>query len=111
MPELDPLPSCTVRVHQLDPTVAELRVEFVNLPADVEVRGRLMGPRCLGMSTVEVAYPLRPCKPGVYSVLIPEPIFWTAERPCIYEGPAEFRRNGQIVGTLAVSVGIRPAAA
>jgi len=27
---------------------------------EAEVRGRLMGPRCLFAETVEVAYPLRP---------------------------------------------------
>ena len=56
MPELDPLPSYTVRVHRLDPTLAELHIEFADLPADVEVRGRLIGPCCPGSSTIEVAY-------------------------------------------------------
>jgi hypothetical protein len=109
MSEIDPLHSYTVRVHRLDPTLAELHIEFANLPADVEVRGRLMGPRCPGMSTVEVAYRLQPLATGVYRVLIPEPVLWSADRPCVYEGPVEFRRKGQFIGRLAVSVGIRPA--
>jgi hypothetical protein len=109
MPELDPLPSCTVRVHRLDPTLAELRVEFSNLPADVEVRGRLMGPCCPGATTIEVAYHFRPQpgSPSVFKVLIPEPVFWTAEWPSVYAGPVEFRRDGQPVGSIAVSIGIR----
>jgi len=109
MPELDPLPTYTVRVHRLDPTLAELHIEFANLPDDVEVRGRLMGPRCPGVSTIEVAYYLRPERgsPSVYVVRIPEPVCWSPDRPCVYEGPVEFWRDGQPVGSIRVSVGIR----
>jgi hypothetical protein len=108
MSELDPLPSYSIRVHRLDPTVAELHIIFADLPAEVEVRGRLMGPRCPGVSTVEVAYHLRSHRPGVYQVLIPEPVWWSEERPCTYDGMVELRRHGAHVGTIAVSVGIRP---
>jgi hypothetical protein len=109
MPELDPLPTYTVRVHRLDPTLAELHIEFANLPADVEVRGRLMGPRCPGASTIEVAYYLQQERgsSSVFSVRIPEPLLWSADNPCVYEGPVEFVRNGQRVGMIRVSVGIR----
>ncbi len=109
MPDLDPLPTYTVCVHRLDPTLAELHIEFADLPADVEVRGRLMGPRCPGASTIEVAYYLRPERgaPSVYAVRIPEPVLWTADRPCVYEGPVEFVRDGQRVGSIRASVGIR----
>ena len=103
---LDPLPTYTVRVHRLDPTLAELRIEFADLPPDVEVRGRLMGPRCKGFSTVEVAYPIQMLAHPVFCVLIPEPIYWSAERPFVYEGPVEFRRDGELVGKIAVSFGI-----
>jgi hypothetical protein len=106
MSALDPLPSHTVRVHRLDPTLAELHLTFANLPEDVEVRGRLMGPRCPGTSTVEVAYPLQRLAPGVYRVRIPEPVLWSAERPCVYEGPMEFRRKADVIGTRVVSVGL-----
>lgn len=111
MPDLDPLPTYTVRVHRLDPTLAELHIEFAGLPTDVEVRGRLMGPRCPGMSTIEVAYYLRAERglPAVYSVRIPEPAYWSADQPCVYEGPVEFLRDGQRVGSTSVSVGIRAA--
>ena len=105
---LDPLPTYTVRIQRLDPALAELRIEFAGLPPDVEVRGRLMGPRCKGISTVEVAYPMRVVAHPVYCVLIPEPVCWSAERPFVYEGPVEFRRDGQMVGKIAVSFGIKP---
>ena len=113
MPALEPMPSYKVRVHRLDPTLAELRIEFADLPADVEVRGRLIGPCCPGSSTVEVAYQLRrqSGSAAIYKVLIPEPVFWTADRPCVYEGPVEFRRDGEVVGSIAISVGIRTTAA
>jgi hypothetical protein len=106
---LDPLPSYRVRVHRLDATLADLHIELTDLPADVEVFGRLMGPRCPGVSTVEVAYPLRPVAPAVYRALIPEPVLWTPEHPCVYEGPIELHRAGRLVGTIAVSLGIRAA--
>ena len=112
MAELDPLPTYTVRVHRLDPTLAELHIEFAGLPADVELRGRITGPRCPGASTIEVAYYL--CQergsPSVYVVRIPEPVCWSADRPCVYEGPVEFWRQGQRVGSMNLSVGIRDAA-
>jgi hypothetical protein len=111
MAELDPLPTYTVRVYRLDATLAELHIEFAGLPADVEVRGRLMGPRCPGVSTIEVAYYLRPQRgaSSLYVVRIPEPMCWSEERPSVYEGPVEFLRDGQAAGSIRVSVGIRDA--
>jgi hypothetical protein len=99
-----------VRVARLDATLADLLIHFTNLTAGVEILGRLVGPRCPGVSTVEVAYPLRPEAPAVCRAVIPDPVFWTPERPCLYEGPVEFRRDGQLVGTITVTIGIRAAA-
>ena len=110
MADLDPVPTYTVRIHKLDATLAELHIEFAHLSADVEVHGRLIGPRWPGVSTVEVAYKLR--KRGespTYQVLIPEPTLWSEDRPCVYEGPVEFWRDGQLLVGITVSVGIRPA--
>jgi hypothetical protein len=104
---LNPMPTYTVRVQRLDPALADLRIEFADLPADVEVRGRLMGPRCAGVSTIEVAYPLHVVAPGAYQVLIPEPSFWSADRPYVYEGPANFYRLGVSVGTLPLAVALK----
>ncbi|MBI2805961.1 MAG: hypothetical protein HYX68_13355 [Planctomycetes bacterium] len=104
---LEPLPTYSVRLHRLDPTLAELRIAFADLPADVQVSGRLMGPRCKGMSTVEIAYPLRPHSFPEWSVLIPEPMLWEEDAPYIYGGPVEFRRDGKPVGKILVSCGIK----
>lgn len=106
---LDPLPRCTVKVRHFDPALAELHLEFADLPADVEVHGRLMGPRCPGVSTVEVAYHLRPLgtpPTSTYRVLIPDPSLWSQEQPFVYEGPVEFVRGGAVVGRSTVTVGV-----
>lgn len=105
---MEPLPRYTVRVRHADPALAELLIEFSDLPADVEVRGRVMGPRCPGTSTIEVAYPLQPQPgaPSTYRVVIPEPTYWSADRPCVYSGPVELRRAGTVVGTIELSIGI-----
>jgi hypothetical protein len=98
-----------VRIQALDPTCADVRIEFDDAPADVEVRGRLMGPRCPGISTVEVAYKLQPV-PGarsMYRVVIPEPNLWTPQRPFRYEGPVEFWRDGVLIEQVMISVGLK----
>jgi hypothetical protein len=107
---LDPLPTYQTRIHAVDPTCADVRIIFGNLPPDVEVRGRLMGPLCPGVSTVEIAYRLRlldDAPPGEYQLLIPEPNFWAPEHPFRYEGPVEFWRDGKLEGQMAVSLGLR----
>jgi hypothetical protein len=107
---LDPPPTYQTRVHALDATRADVRIVFENLPADIEVRGRLMGPRCPGVSTVEIAYRLRcldDAPRGEYQVLIPEPNLWAPQQPFRYEGPVEFWRSGKLVGQITVSLGLR----
>jgi Glycosyl hydrolases family 2 len=106
--KLDPLPSYTVRVHRLDSAVAELYVTFADLSPDVEVHGRVMGPRCPGVQTVEVAYYLRPTGTlGDFRLIIPDPVLWSSEQPYMYEGPVEYRRNGAVVGSVSLSIGIK----
>jgi hypothetical protein len=107
---LEPLPTYQTRIHALNPACADVRIHFDNLPAEVEVRGRLMGPRCPGISTVEVAYRLKPLpEHGTFQVVIPEPNLWESDRPCRYEGPVEFWQDGQMVGKTTVSIGLRQA--
>jgi len=104
---LEPLPSYQTHIRALDSTRADVRIFFVDLSPEVEVRGRLMGPRCPGVSTIEVAYPLRHVRGAEYQVLIPEPNLWAPEHPFRYEGPVEFWRGGEAVGRINVSVGLR----
>jgi len=101
------MPSYKVHVRRLDAILADLRIEFAGLPAGAEVRGRLMGPRCPGISTVEIAYHLRRVEPAAYQVLIPEPTLWTPDRPYVYEGPVELLQDGVKTGAMTVSVALK----
>lgn len=90
--------SVTVTPVRVSPAAAELlvRVELDGPATGVEVRGRLVGPRQEGVSTVEVAYPLRVAEVSDTTVslrgVIPEP------------NPSPFRYDGW------VEVGAEPAA-
>jgi hypothetical protein len=101
------MPSYKVHVRRLDAILADLLIEFVGMPAGAEVRGRLMGPRCPGVSTVEIAYQLRRVEPVVYQVLIPEPSLWTPDRPYVYEGPVEWWQDGAKTGATTISVALK----
>jgi hypothetical protein len=76
-----------------------------------ELRGRLMGPRCPGVSTIEIAYPLRPLSAEgntlTARVLIPEPNLWTEATPFVYEGPVELWQDGQCCDATRVTVGLK----
>jgi hypothetical protein len=102
------MPTYQTRIHSLNPACADVRIQFNGLPDGVEVRGRLMGPRCPGVSTVEVAYRLKPLREsGEFQVLIPEPNLWEPDSPSRYEGPIEFWQNEKLVGKITVSIGLR----
>jgi hypothetical protein len=106
-----------VRDHVLTPASAEVRVlvrtEF-RTPA-TEIRGRLMGPRCLFASTVEVAYPLRalptpaPSAGGefVLRVIIPEASLWDPQSPFLYAGPVELWEGDRRCDVARVTHGLR----
>ena len=47
---LESFPTYSVHVHRLDPMLAELHIQFHDLPPDVEVSGRVIGPRCVGVT-------------------------------------------------------------
>ncbi len=93
-----------VSQRRWDAAEAELWITVTpeRLTATTELRGRLMGPRCPGVSTVEVAYPLRPlprsgAQPAGLAarVIIPDPIAAEPNRPFFYEGPVELWQDGQ----------------
>jgi beta-galactosidase/beta-glucuronidase len=87
-------------VVRATPAVAEFlaRVELEVPLAGREVTGRAAGPRCPGVSTVEVNYPMTMADAGGTAVtlrcVIPEPNLWTAEGPFSYEVVVELRANG-----------------
>jgi hypothetical protein len=100
--------------RSLSPVQAELWVRVATEgDGDVEVRGRLTGPRCLYSETIEVAYPLRPHpmpeQPDTtyLRVIIPEPSFWEPETPFLYHGSVELYQGGEGVDALAIRCGLR----
>jgi hypothetical protein len=105
--------------RMLDPVQAELwvRVKVATHTEATEVRGRLAGPRCPGIDTVEVAYPLRslagPQEASgntiIRRVVIPEPNFWTAETPFLYEAVVELWEDGQRIDERRFSYKLRRA--
>jgi Glycosyl hydrolases family 2 len=99
-----------------DPARAELLVTVTpdEKTPTTEVRGRLMGPRCLYSSTVEVAYPLRPTSQPVAEenaitmrVLIPEASLWEPQCPFLYEGHLELWQEGTKVHEVTLRHGMR----
>jgi hypothetical protein len=92
--------SVTVQQERLSTLEAEMRIR-VDVEAsghDAQVRGQLVGPKCPGVETVEVSYPLRPVQSGgpelLARVVVPEPNLWTEDRPFVYEGVVELWAGG-----------------
>lgn len=105
-----------VRDRLIDPNSPEVWISVIpeRSTATTEVRGRLMGPRCLYSSTVEVAYPLRPfhgMPAGLEGlprrVIIPEASFWDPVSPFLYQGPVELWEDGQLCDQITLSHGLR----
>jgi hypothetical protein len=105
-----------VQVRRLSAAEAELWVTVTvdSVTPTMELRGRFTGPRCPGVTTVEVAYPLRPVsRPGAPAntltarVLIPEPNFWTETTPYVYERRLELWENGVMVCTETGATGLK----
>jgi hypothetical protein len=115
---MNKLRSVTAEVRKLTPVEAEvwIIVEAERITPTTEVRGRLVGPRCPGTSTVEVAYPLRAFarRPDGLSslsrrVVIPEPSLWTPERPSVYRAIVELWQDGARCDQAEFDYGLRMA--
>jgi hypothetical protein len=105
---------CDVHVvnHRLDPHETELRliVEVEELTPPTQIRGRLMGPRSLYSSTVEIAYSLKEIERTnriVLRAIIPEPSLWEPKTPFLYQGPLELWQDGALCDRRELSHGIR----
>jgi len=106
-----------VEIRRLSPTEAEVWVfaELNWVTPGTELRGRLVGPQCPGVTTVEISYPFRrPQRSDGNSastlavhVLIPEPNLWTEQTPFVYQGPLELWQDGARSDTITVSVGLK----
>lgn len=107
----------SLQVRKLSPVEAELhvRVEAALVSPATELRGKLMGPRCPGVTTVEIAYPLQqlPNPPDhtdhtlTARVIIDEPNLWTEQTPFLYEGVAELWQDGRRCDTASLSIGLK----
>src|SRR5438067_11144327 len=105
-----------LEIRRLSPAEAEVWVTAVldTVPPATELRGKLTGPHCPGVTTIELAYPLRPLSswtgaPGnvlVVRVIVPEPNLWTPETPFVYHGKLELWQDGQCCDTATVFVGL-----
>lgn len=93
-----------VKQKRWDVVEAELWITVVpeQMTPTTEVRGRLVGPRCPGTTTVEIAYPLQhlpsPAEANtglIARVVIPDPLTWEPQRPYVYEGPVELWQDGK----------------
>lgn len=106
-----------LEVRKLSHVEAEVwvRVEVTVVSPTTELRGKLHGPRCPGMSTVEIAYPFQlmardtPSGTVLARTLIDEPNLWTEKTPFVYEGAVELWEDGQLCDRSPVSVGLKMA--
>lgn len=107
----------SVEVRRLSAAEAEVWIEAepAAVTATTALRGRLVGPRCPGVSTVEVAYLFRPLPPTsdrpaerlAVRVLIPEPNLWTEETPFFYEGSLELWQDEERQDSVRLSVALK----
>ena len=99
------------------PAVAEFlaRVELDGPAQGCEVACRAVGPRCPGVSTVEVVYRMSAVGVSDGTVLlrcvIPEPNLWTPEAPFTYAVTVEVRCGGELVEARGEIVALRAAKA
>lgn len=106
----------TAEVRRLSPAEAEvwIVIDAEQVTPTTEVRGRLMGPRRAGATTVEVAYPLRPfprlpdgVPPLTRRVVIPDPSLWEPEQPFLYRVIVELWQDGQRCDQAEFDCGLR----
>jgi hypothetical protein len=105
-----------IRARSFDPAQAELWLSVhVSEPASgLEVRGRLVGPRCPYATTVEIAYPLRPLPEPLragttftHRVVIPEASLWDPQSPFLYHGVIELWQDGTCHDRIPLQHGLR----
>ena len=115
---MNKLHQVSAEVHRLSAAEAELwvRIEAMTANSATEVRGRLTGPRCANVTTIEVAYPLQPFPrhpdgwpPLSRRVVIPDPSLWEQENPFTYHAILELWQDGQRCDLAEFDYGFRMA--
>jgi hypothetical protein len=106
----------TAQVRRLSAAEAEvwLLIEADHVALTTEVRGRLVGPRCPGVTTVEVAYPLRPfprhpegVPPLSRRAVIPDPSLWEPRQSYLYRAVVELWEDGRRCDGAEFDYGLR----
>jgi hypothetical protein len=115
---MNKLREVSVQVRRLSAAEAELwiRIDAEKVTPTTEVRGRMVGPRCPGTTTVEVAYPLQsfPRQPEGLPLLsrrvaIPDPSLWESNQPFAYHIVVELWQDGTRCDVAEVDYGLRMA--
>jgi hypothetical protein len=106
-----------VEIRRMSAAEAEVWVvaELDSVTPATELRGKVTGPRCPGVTTVEVAYPFRPTARGgdapanslTVRALIPEPNLWTEATPFVYEWLLELWELGRCIDQVRQVVGLK----
>ena len=88
-----------------------VRIELDGPAAGCDVTGRVVGPRWKGISTIEVAYPLRVFEMSVTGVslrgVIPEPNLWKPETPFTYAVILDVKKNGEVLDSRETVLALR----
>ena len=113
---MNELREVSVEVRRLSAAEAELWISIgaEQVTPTTEVRGRTIGPRCPGITTVEVAYPLQPfprhpegLTPLSRRVAIPDPSLWEPDRPFLYRIVIELWQDGVRCDAAELDYGLR----
>ncbi|HEV3385118.1 MAG TPA: hypothetical protein VG097_09890 [Gemmata sp.] len=105
--------SMTVEMQRADTAVAQflVRIAVDGRVEGCEMKGRVVGPRCEGISTVETALPLvlveASEKTATLKGVIPEPNLWSTEAPFLYELKVEVWQGGRQTDTRTNMLALR----
>jgi beta-galactosidase/beta-glucuronidase len=105
--------SMSVEMVRADTAVAQfmVRITVDGRVEGCEIKGRVVGPRCKGISTVEIAFPLVIVEASesnaVLRGVIPEPNLWSTEAPFLYELKVEAWQGGRQTDTRTNMLALR----
>ena|SRR5215472_12037921 len=115
---MNKLREVSLEVRRLSDADAELwlRIDAEKVTPTTEVRGRMIGPHCPGVNTIEVAYPLQPfprqpdgLPPLSRRVAVPDPSLWEPSRPFVYHVVIELWEDGARCDVAELDYGLRMA--
>jgi len=77
----------------------------------VKIAGEVRGPRCRNAQTLPVSVPLVDLGQGptlLARAVVPDPNFWSADNPAIYDVTVNLLHHGKTLATARRSIGFRP---